>query len=44
MSNSQLCHVQLYDLKQVIYFLCLIDTLSKVTFGVTDSKALLSNL
>lgn len=36
--NSQLCHVQLYDLGQVIYFLCFTETLPKVTFGIPDSK------
>lgn len=38
-SNSQLCHVQLYDLGQVIYFLCLTESFPKVTFGIPDSKA-----
>ena len=31
------------DLGQVVCFLCLTDTLPKVTFGITDSKGLLSN-
>ena len=41
--NSQLCHVQLYDLGQVIYFLCFTETLPKVTFGIPDSKTLQSS-